>query len=372
MRANNALALIFANSNDKLFPELTAQRSMASIPYGSRYRIIDFHLSNFVNAGVDKVAIIPRANYRSLMDHIGSGKAWDLDRKKGGLSFMPPFIAGNDAGVYKGHIDAIKNMFSYIEKSRQEYVIICDADTVLNIDIEDMLESHVKSGADVTAAYKKFAILNSVSEHPRFTVSENQEITEVVVTECTEKPDNYGLGIYIFAKDKLLEYVRDASERGYIGISRGILQRRQNLKINGYNVDNFVALIDSLQSFTEANLALLNKDVRDDLFNRERPIYTKTRDDMPTRYGLDSDVKNSIIGEGCIIEGKVENCVLFRGVKVKKGAVLKSCIIMQDSIIGENCNLQYVTADKDVTVLDGHNICGTDTHYFIIKKNETV
>lgn len=372
MRANNALAVIFANSNDKLFPELTSLRSMASIPYGSRYRIIDFHLSNFVNAGVDKIAIIPRANYRSLMDHIGSGKPWDLDRKKGGLSFMPPFIAGSDAGVYKGHIDAIKNISSYIEKSRQEYVIICDADTILNVDVEDMLKNHIKSGADVTAAYKKFAILNSVSEHPKFTVNENSEITEVLVTDRTEKPDNYGLGIYIFEKDKLLEYVRDASARGYVGISRGILQSRKGIKINGYNVDNFVALIDSLQSYTEANLALLNKNVRDDLFNRERPIYTKTRDDMPTRYGLESNVKNSIIGEGCVIEGSVENCILFRGVKVGKGSVLKSSIIMQDCVIGKDCTLKYVTADKDVTVLDGHNICGTDTHYFIVKKNETV
>ncbi len=372
MRANNALALVFTNTSDNLIEGLTGVRSMASVPFGGRYRIIDFHLSNIVNAGISKIGLVPRANYRSLMDHIGSGRPWDLDRKMGGISFLPPFIDGN-AGVYKGHIDAINNLRSYISKGQHEYVVLCDANTILNIDLRAMFKQHKKNGADITVAYKEGALPAFESGHTNYGVETSGKINEVFISEDAGKECNYGISIGIFRRDLLLKMAREASEKGIHSINRAIqLGLHNSDKIYGYKVENFVATIDGIKSYTDANMALLKSEVRKDLFNTERPIYTKTRDDMPTRYGLNSCVKNSILGEGCIIEGEVTNCILFRGVKVGKGTKLQNCIIMQNAVIGDNCNLNYVTADKDVTISDGVNLCGANTNHYVIKKGTTI
>lgn len=372
MRANNALALVFTNTNDQKVEGLTGVRSMASVPFGSRYRIIDFHLSNIVNAGISKIGLVPRANYRSLMDHIGSGRPWDLDRKMGGISFLPPFIDGN-AGMYKGHIDAIHNLRSYISKGEHEYVVLCDANTILNIDLRAMFKQHKKNGADITIAYKNGPLPAFESGHTLYGIADNGKINEVLISEDAGKICNYGISICIFRRDLLLDMAREASEKGIHSINRAIqLGLHNTSNIYGYRVENFVATIDSIKSYTDANMALLSRDIRKDLFNPERPVYTKTRDDMPTRYGLNSSVKNSIIGEGCIIEGEVSNCVLFRGVKVGKGTKLQNCIIMQDTVVGDNCNLKFVTADKDVTILDGVTLTGAEANHYIIKKGTTI
>ena len=372
MRANNALALVFTNTSDHMLEGLTGVRSMASVPFGGRYRIIDFHLSNIVNAGISKIGLVPRANYRSLMDHIGSGRPWDLDRKMGGISFLPPFIDGN-AGMYKGHIDAIHNLRSYISKGQHEYVVLCDANTILNIDLKAMFKQHKKNGADITIAYKNGPLPAFESGHTLYGIEADGRINEVLISEEAGKICNYGISIGIFRRDLLLEMAKKATEQGIHSINRAIqLGIHNTSKIYGYKVENFIATIDGIKSYTDANMALLSQDVRRDLFNSDRPIYTKTRDDMPTRYGLNSSVKNSIIGEGCIIEGEVLNCVLFRGVKVGKGAKLENCIIMQDSVIGDNCNLKYVTADKDVTLSEGVNLMGAEANHYIIKKGTTI
>ncbi len=372
MRANNALALVFTNSNDHMLEELTGVRSMASVPFGSRYRIIDFHLSNLVNAGISKIGIVPRANYRSLMDHIGSGRPWDLDRKMGGISFLPPFIDGN-AGMYKGHIDAIHNLRSYISKGQHEYVVLCDANTILNIDLKAMFKQHKLTGADITVAYKNGPLPAYESGHTLYGFDEKGKINEVRISEEAGKVCNYGISIGIFRRDLLLSMATSAFELGVHSINRAIqMGLHKTAEIYGYKVENFVATVDGLKSYTEANMALLNSDIRKDLFNSQRPIYTKTRDDMPTRYGLESQVKNSLIGEGCIIEGKVTNCVLFRGVKVGKGSVLKDCIIMQDTVIGDDCQLNFVTADKDVTLQNGIKLRGAKESHYIIKKGTTI
>lgn len=372
MRANNALALVFTNTSDHMLEGLTGVRSMASVPFGGRYRIIDFHLSNIVNAGISKIGLVPRANYRSLMDHIGSGRPWDLDRKMGGISFLPPFIDGN-AGMYKGHIDAIHNLRSYISKGQHEYVVLCDANTILNIDLKAMFKQHKKNGADITIAYKNGPLPAFESGHTLYGIEADGRINEVLISEEAGKICNYGISIGIFRRDLLLEMAKKATEQGIHSINRAIqLGIHNTSKIYGYKVENFIATIDGIKSYTDANMALLSRDVRRDLFNSERPIYTKTRDDMPTRYGLNSSVKNSIIGEGCIIEGEVLNCVLFRGVKVGKGAKLENCIIMQDSVIGDNCNLKYVTADKDVTLSEGVTLMGAEASHYIIKKGTTI
>ena len=373
MSANNLMALIFANTNDDMLPSLTMERSMASLPFGSRYRIIDFHLSNLVNAGVSTVQIVPKSNYRSLMEHIGSGKAWDLDRKNGGLMFLPPFISGQDTATYHGHIDAISKIEKFKAAAKEEYIILCDCDTVLNIDIDEMLQNHIKSGADVSVAYSHGPLPKNTKGRSVLEIEEDGILREILLSKETGRVCNFGLGISIFNRQKLLELNIAASERGYETISRGIVSKNMdNLKVYCYKVDGFVAVIDSVSSYVKANLDVLKCDVRKSLFNPKRPIYTKTRDDMPTKYGLQSEVKNTICGEGCVIEGKVENCVLSRGVKIGKGSVVKNSILMQETVIGENCNIEYLTTDKNVEIADNTDLRGAENNYFVISKNENI
>ena len=374
MRANNVLGLIFTNVNDSLFPELTGIRSMGAVPFGGRYRIIDFHLSNLVNANVDKVGIVPRSSYRSLMDHIGAGKAWDLDRKQGGLSFLPPYIIGSGSGTYKGHMDAIKNIGVYLSKSKEEYVILCDADVVCNIDFKDMIKQFKASGADIAVAFKNGKMPKYAAGHLVCQFDDNNIANDVIISTEAGKECNYSLGIMIFRKEQLIDFAVAAYEHGNASINRSILfeYQQRNLKIFGYEVKGFAAVIDGIASYTKASMDILNKDIRKDLFNPARPVFTKTRDDMPTKYGLDSVVKNSVLGEGCVVEGTVENCILFRGVKVGKGAVVKDCILMQETVIEDNCELQYVTADKDAFVSSGTKLCGAENNHYIISKGTKI
>lgn len=371
MRPNKALALVFTNSGDSLLPELTAYRSMASVPFGGRYRIIDFQLSALVNAGVGTIGIIPRENYRSLMDHIGAGKPWDLDRKHGGLTFLTPYISG--AGIYKGHVNAIETAKGFLKHCKEEYVIITDADFICNMDIAEMFKEHKKSGADCTVAFKRGKLPSYEKEHLALVLDEESNAKEVLLVNEAGKECDYSIGTVIFQKDKLLELSADAAERDATSISRGILQRNQaSLKIHGFEVKGFAAPIDGIEAYVEANMAMLDPAVRRELFSSGRPIYTKTRDDCPTKYGLECKVKNSLIADGCVIEGDVENCIIFRGVKVGKGTVLKDSIIMQSTIIGENCDIRYVTADKDVVISDNSNLKGAKNHPFVIKKGEKI
>ncbi len=372
MRANNALALVFTNSGDSKLPELTSFRAMASIPFGGRYRIIDFQLSSLVNAGVGTIGIIPRANYRSLMDHIGAGKPWDLDRKYGGLTFLTPYITGG-SGVYKGHVNAIESAKGFIKNCREEYIILTDSDFICNLDIEEMFSQHIKTGADCTVAYKHGNLPAFDREHLALTLDEENNAKEVLLISEVGKECDYSIGTVIFKKDKLLELSTEAAEHAMFSISRGILQRNQeNLKIHGFEVKGFVASIDGIESYVRANMAMLEPSVRRELFSSGRPIYTKTRDDCPTKYGLDCQVKNSLIADGCLIEGEVENCIIFRGVKVGKGTVLRDSIIMQSTVIGENCDIRYVTADKDVSISRDSNLKGAENHHYVIKKGEKI
>lgn len=368
--ANTAMGLIFANAGDELMPELTEHRSMASVPFGGRYRIIDFHLSNLVNAGVSKVGIIPRSNYRSLMDHIGSGRPWDLDRKTGGISFLPPFISSNSGGAYKGNIDAIVSVDNYLAKSREDYVVLCNADVVCNIDLSAVIEQHIDSGADITAVYRHGVLPKTAGGRPVFSFDGDGRVDEILVLPQTEDACDYSIGIMVCEREKLRALAKNAYARGDRDIVRGILQPKlRELKIVGYRFDGFCEPIYSIGSFAAANRALLNAEIRREIFNRERPIYTKTRDDMPTRYGLQCRVVNSIIGDGCIIDGQVENSILFRGVRVEKGAVIRNCIIMQEAVIGADSDLEFITADKDVVISANSHLRGSENNHYIIKKS---
>lgn len=372
MKSNNVMGIVFANVHDDLIHDLTKVRSMASVPFGGRYRLIDFPLSNLVNAGVSKVGVVPKSNYHSLMDHLGSGKPWDLDRKSGGLSILPPYV-NSDVSLETGHIDSLSTIMSYLRASKEKYVVMCDADVVGNIDIGKMLKQHFNGDADITIAYKNGPLPKNHGDMMTFTFDDNKRVTKIRLSENNGVQCDFSLDVVVMERTLLISLVQAAKEENATRMWRDVFMNRvDTLKIFGYEVEEFAWVIDGTESYANANFALLNPKVRAELFNSKRPVYTKNRDDVPTKYGLNSKVKNSLIADGCIIDGNVTNCIVFRGVHVAEGATLTNCIIMQDSIIGRDADLKYVIADKNAEITEGRALCGAPTHYMVVRKRAKV
>ncbi|NLK70140.1 MAG: glucose-1-phosphate adenylyltransferase subunit GlgD [Clostridiales bacterium] len=371
--SNSVLGIIFANMHDSTVSDLTKQRTMGSVLFGGRYRMIDFPLSNMVNSGIHEVGVITKANYQSLLDHVGSGREWDLSGKKGGLHLLPPF-GHVGSGIYRGRIEALDGAWNFIEHSQAEYVLLSDCDTVTTIDYRPAIESHIESNADITAIYSK-GFYNSAKNQSAtvFGMDETGRVNDVMINPQMIGECNIGLNMFIMSKPFLKKIVKEAMSRSLYSFRRNILQgKKDEFKIMGYEHTGYYSKIDSLNSYYESNMALLDTEIRKKLFKQSAPIYTKVRDNGPVKYGLESKINNSLIADGCIIEGTVENCVLFRGVKVGKNTVVKNCILMQNTIVEDDCNLNYVITDKNVQVGKGRVITGSETYPLFIGKNATI
>lgn len=355
MRANNVLGIIFSNSYDSCLSEITSVRSMGSVPYGCRYRLIDFQLSAMVNSGMSKVGIITKSNYQSLMDHVGHGRAWDLSRKNGGLYLLPPFNLGT-TGIYSSKIEAISGAMNFLRNSEEEYVLLTDCNAVYNVDFKDMFDRHEASGADITIAYKRTAAPN-IEELAQFELAEDGRITSVSLRSGGEA--NYSLNVILMRKSLLERLINDAVGRGFHSFTEDLIRRNiASLKIYGCEFDGYVKIIDGIQSYFEANMDLLDRENRKALLPKEKPVFTKVKDDVPAIYGLNSNVSNSLIVDGCVIEGTVENSVIFRGVHIGKGSVVKNCVLMQNTYISDDVSLNCVIADKNVVIKPGKNFSG--------------
>ncbi len=364
MAAKNVLGIIFSNSYDEVIPELTALRTMGSVPFAGRYRLIDFQLSNMVNAGIPQVGIITKSNYRSLMDHVGNGKPWDLSRKRGGMSILPPFNTPA-TGMFKGKADSLFGSISYISDSDKDYVILADCNVICNIDYDSLLKAHIAKNADITIAYAN-GIPPSTGSATEFAFDENGRLIDDRYVECYSSEVNYSLKIMVIGRTLLERLLHEAHSARIDDFETIIIKNIKHLGIYGYEVKGFVRTLESLRSYYEVSMEILNPENRKALF--ASPVYTKVRDQFPAVYGINAKVKNSLIADGCRIDGEVENCILFRGVTVAKGAKLKNCIIMQDSYIGDNSEIECVIADKRVIVKPGKKLCGASNYPVYIGK----
>ena len=365
----NVLGLIFASMHDSYVSELTKQRTMGSIPFGGRYRLIDFPLSNMVNSGVYEVGVITKSNYGSLLDHLGSGRDWDLARKKGGLHLLPPY--SQTGGIYKGRLDALSNVWSFVEHSKAKYVILANCDVVTTIDFTPVLRQHTETEADITLIYSK-GLYESEKNNCATILDFNSEnhLSDVLVDPQISGECNIWLDMLIISKDFLKKIVSEAASRNQYSFTREILQGKMNeYKIMGYEHKDFFTRIDSIHSYYSANKMLLENEKRNALFRKNAPVYTKIGDNAPVKYGLESNVKNSLIADGCVIEGTVENSVLFRGVKVGKGTVVKNSVILQNTKIGDNCSISSVITDKSVEISNDKVLTGSETYPLYIGKN---
>ncbi len=374
MRTSAVAGIVFANTNDNFLKKLTAHRSMASVPFGGRYRLIDFALSNLVNAGVTTVGIIPKEKYRSLMDHVGSGIPWELDRKNGGLYLLPPY---QTSGMrrYNGTVDALYGARDYLERSKTDYVVLCDADVLANVDITAALKNHIANEADISVVYHNGAL--SPADEPKETMllnlDNNNNITSISFDPEEQVTANYSIGITILGRKLLSKLVAEASDNDLTSFNREVIAKKlKSLKVIGFEHTEYVAIMNSTRSYYSASMDLLQNDVRRQLFNKNRPIFTKTRDDMPTRYGTKAKVENCFIAEGCVINGTVKNSILFRGVNIEKGAVVENSILMQETSVGSDAVLREVIADKNAVIGDGMVLKGTENKAFFVEKNQIV
>ena len=369
--------LIFSNIHDSAIPELTTMRTMASIPFGCRYRLIDFPLSNMVNSGITKIGIITHNNYQSLMDHIGTGKDWDLARRSGGIKILPPFItAYENAGskLYSTRLEALMGVTNFISRCNEDYLVLSDCDGICNIDLGEVIDAHIANNADMTIVTRKLgADEGDIRDATSISCDETGMITDASAYIKDVSAPEVSTNIVVVSRMFLLGAIRDAAAHGYRHFFKDIVARRiGRARLFRYLYEDTFITIDSLESYFTSSMKLLSPEVRGQLFKAESPIYTKLRNSAPTRYTPEAKVKNSFVADGCIIEGTVENCILFRGVRVGKGTVVKNCILMQDTFTGNNVSLNCVIADKNVTVCDNRVLSGHTTMPFYIPKGAMI
>lgn len=376
----SAAGIIFSNIHDNNIPELTRNRTMASVPFGCRYRLIDFTLSNMVNSNISNISVITHYNYQSLMDHIGSGKDWDLARRSGGIKILPPFItayANSSNTLYSTRLEALKSVFSSISKIPDDYVVLSDCDVICNIDLKDMIKNHIENGADITIAVKR---VNLTKDKAKINVlidsDENGRITDVKAgLNNFEGEADINLNIMVMHRQYLQEIILDAIAHNYTSLNKDILLKNINRNIyRTYRYDGYFACISSSQDYYASSMELINdSSVRKQLFGvKNRPVYTKVRNSAPTYYSPDAKVKNSMIADGCQIFGEVENSIIFRGTKIGKGTVVKNSILFQDTFTGENVTLNCVIADKNVVIRDNKNLSGDETLPFYLSKGKMI
>lgn len=375
----DVLGVLFPNSYDSLVPELVNERLMASIPFGGRYRVVDFVLSSMVNCGIDNISLIVRRNYHSLMDHLGSGREWDLARKNGGLNIVPPF-AQKTVKLYNGRVEAMASILDFLRSQKETYVVLADTNIIANFDFNKLIDRHIKTGADVTVAYTedelpisaKLAHGQGVDLYYTIDMDAENRVTYMYMNPTQDGITNFCMNYYVINRELLIDMITVASVRGMQFFERDMLAPHlDKVKVYGYKYDGYVARISDLKSYYDENMKLLDDKNLDALFNPST-IYTKIRDDNPTRYIQGAKAENVLVADGCIIEGEIENSILFRGVQVGKGAKVRNCILMQDTIIEAGADVEYVITDKKVTITADKELRGTDSFPVYIAKHKVV
>ncbi len=364
---------IIVPATDKI-PPMTDIRSVAALPIAGRYRVIDFVLSNMANAGIVNVGLATSSQYSSLMDHVRSGKPWDLDRKKQGLHILPPDLERNN-GTVKGDIDILSGIRNFIKHSPQTYVVLSLGAGIYNMDYEKVVDAHIANQADITVVYKDMTGAEE-RELSRFTlidIDAEGRVKDIEVKPYYPKTANASFGVFVMEKALLESIIDECSARGdHDFIKDAIAKKMGGMRIFGYKFDGYADVIDSMKAYYRNNMMFLNEDIRNEIFNPKAPIFTRTKDQTPAKYGEDAEVVNCFVSDGCVIEGKIENCILSRGVRVDKGAVVKNSIIMQGSVIEEGVELDHVIFDKEVCITKGRKLIGQEAYPLAIAKGTEI
>ena len=367
----NVMGIIFAN--DASIGTLTEKRTMASLPFGGRYRQVDFALSNLTCAGVRHLGIITRHSYQSLMHHIGSGEEWGLELGEGALEFLTPY-AQSVTDNYRGKLESLASAMDFLEYGNEDYVVIIDSAILSNVDLNKVVAAHAASGKDITVVAKA-GICNGTKKVDLALKLENGEISDIAVDYVAPAGYLASMDIFVLNKKWLIEQVKECVARNLYHMDRNLVMggwSRGVVSVNVYEHDGIALFNETVDEYYHNTLSLLDKEVRHDLFGANHPVYTKVRDRVPCYYGEEAELDDCLIADGCMLEGKVEDSVLFRQVSIGEEAEVENCIIMNDCVIGKGAKLKYVILDKEVTVTPGAKLYGTKEHPIVIKKGETV
>ncbi|MBE6986249.1 MAG: glucose-1-phosphate adenylyltransferase subunit GlgD [Ruminococcaceae bacterium] len=369
----NVMGLIF--TNDASLGELTNKRTMASLPFGGRYRQVDFALSNLAAAGIRQIGIISRHNYQSLMNHIGAGEEWGLELEEGGLEFLTPY-AMSTTDIYRGKLDALHSVMDFLTFGHEDdYVIMIDSAILSNIDLNDVLESHIASGKDITVVTKTGIANGKKQLDLALKLDKKGEVADIAVDYAAPAEYLASMDIFVLSKKWLVEQVKEHIARNLFHMDRDLvlgLWQKNEASINVYQFPGIAMYNESVEEYFHNSLALIDKNMRHDLFFYNHPVFTRVRDRVPSYYGENCRVENCVVADGCMLEGEVKESILFRNVTICEGAQVENCVIMNDTVIGEGAELKYVILDKDVTVRQGAKLYGTPANPIIIKRGEIV
>jgi glucose-1-phosphate adenylyltransferase len=371
----NTMGLILTGWKKPDLKELSTIRSASAVPIGGKYRVIDFVLSNMVNSGITNVGVLTQYSFRSLMDHLGSGKEWDLDRRYDGLFIFPPSVTGDDSGWYKGSADAMCSNLSFLRRSNEEYVVIAQGNGVYKMHFDDMLDFHKETGADITIAYRRMDDFSpeELSKLGIIKLDPDGRIVDLQEKPIHPQTSNGSIGLYVIARERLIGLLEECMAHGDYDFVKDILIKKVDaLRIYGYEFKGYWRNISSLRTYYRCNMEMLNPDIRHELYIENGKIYTKVKDEAPAKYNEEAEVSNSIVADGCIIEGRVENSVLFRGVTVARGAVVKNSIVLQASRLEENSSLEYAILDKNVVLRRDKYLKGDADWPILVGKNAVV
>ena len=368
----NVMGIIF--TNDATMGELTDKRTSASIPFGGRYRQVDFALSNLACAGVRHIGIIARHNYQSLMHHVGDGEEWGLELEEGGLEFLTPY-AQTTTGAYHGKLESLANAMDFLEfGDEDELVVMTDSSVLSNIDLRAVIDAHLASGKDITVVTKA-GICNGEKKIDLAIKVEDGEIKDMAVNYVADDKYTASMDIFVLSKKFLIASVKYLIARDKFHMDRDLVMggwQHGRVTVNTYAFEGVAMFNESIEEYFQNSMALIKKDVRADIFGGAHPTYTKVRDRVPTYYGAGSEIENCLVADGCVLNGEVEDSILFREVTVGKGAEVENCIVFNDAVIGEGAELKYAILDKNVTVTPGAKLIGTKNNPIIVKRGETV
>ncbi len=373
----SVLGIIIAFDSDNDLREITEHRTVGAVQWGGRYRIIDFMLSNMVNSGIYRVGMLMKDKYQSLIDHIGTAKDWDLSRKNSGITLLPPYSYSKKSsplitGEYRGKIDALAGAVTFLQKNKADYVVIADGDIVANIPLDEVVEHHVKTGADLTMVCTKKRKDSPFTTYVE--LNRKKEAVDIRVGDSNEgKCKHTALGIYVMSRQYLIHMLSDCVTHNCIHFEREFLSRVLiDGTVNAYLFNEYACKVEDTYDYFHSNMDMLDKDVRDEVFKSARPILTRIKDEAPTYYGDQAVVEDSLVADGCTIEGTVQNSILFRDVKVEKGAELSDCIIMEGGRILSEASLRHVITDRDVIIREGRTMMGHENYLITIGKYATV
>lgn len=365
----DATGIILADDKRVHLSELSRPRALAAVPFGGRYRIIDFGLSNMANSGVTLVGVSTLNKYKSLMDHLGTGSAWDLDRKNQGLHILPPYLTSEN---YYNESDDLKGLLDFIRGSRHKDVIIASSNVIFTCDYGDVFDAHNESGADVTVMYNRDGITDG-NVNVILDIDRRGRVKDVYVNPEKAATNRNSLGVLLMSKELCVDILADAVAHGVSNLTTELILRKADmLDIRGYEFKEPVLRIGSIQSYFKASMDVLDPKIARSIFWGEDPVYTKVKDEAPAYIDPDVEVKNCLVSDGCLIHGNVEDCVLFRGVEIGRGCKIRNSIIFQGATIGDNVELDHVIIDKDCTIRANTRLMGQIEYPVVIGKGATV